>query len=63
MEADAMKSILPLWDVYASDGRGKRKDRRNIRATTATEALDIAAKQRGWRPMIRSRATRISKSI
>lgn len=37
--------------VYTSDGRGKRKDRRVVRAVTNVEAMDIAAKARGWRGM------------
>lgn len=48
---------VSLWDVYASDGRGKRKDRRIVRAATASDALDVAAEARGWRGMIEVRAT------
>jgi hypothetical protein len=52
-------TALSRWEVYTSDGRGKRKDRRVVRATTASDAMDVAAEARGWRGMVKVRARRL----
>ncbi len=39
---------LSLWRVYASEGRGKRKDQRVVQAERASDAMSLAKKARGW---------------
>lgn len=60
-----MKKAQPTlyrWEVYASDGRGLRSDRRSVVAATSGEAVEIAAKERGWRAIAFTRASRMNEA-
>ncbi len=39
---------LLRWRIYASEGRGKRKDQRIVQAERASDAMTFAKEARGW---------------